>query len=225
MRFLNPSFLWFLPLTLLPLLLNFILPVKPFKLSFSSVLLLRTARDSRLKKVTAAKTFILFLRCLAMFALVGAFAKPVTDWRLPGPLSGLTSGAGRPLSLVILADRSLSMNASFAGRSRRDFAAGAGGGILATLGPRDEAALVFFDSDAEDGEWTSDFAALSGQILHGAAGFKGTDYRKALEKVYALLAARSPARRKVALFLSDSAHNGCASLPGDLSGQFIMGQA
>ena len=45
MRFLNPAILWFLPLALLPLLLNFIVPLKPFKLPFSSVLLLRAARE------------------------------------------------------------------------------------------------------------------------------------------------------------------------------------
>jgi len=216
MRFLNPFFLWFLPLALLPLLLNFIFPVKPFKLPFSSVFLLRAARDSRLKTVTAAKTLILLLRCLAILGLVGAFSKPVADRRLPGPLSGFTAGADRPLSLVVLADRSLSMNAAFAGRSRRDFAAGAGAGILAALGPRDEAALVFFDSEAAGGEWTPDLAAVSRRLISGGPGFSGTDYRKALEKAYSLLAGRSPARKKAALLLSDGAHNGFASMPGSI---------
>ena len=217
MRFLNPLFLWFLPLALLPLLLNFILPLKPFKLPFSSVLLLRAARDSRLKKVTAAKTLILLLRCLAVLCLVGAFSKPVVGRRFLGALSGLTAGAGRPVSLVVLADRSLSMSAAFAGRSRLDFAAGAGAGILGALGGRDEAALVLFDSDAGDGEWSSDLAGVSKKLSWTAPGFKGTDYRRALEKAYALLALKSPARKKAILLLSDSARSGFASMPGAVS--------
>jgi hypothetical protein len=218
MRFLNPAILWFLPLALLPLLLNFIFPLKPFKLPFSSVLLLRAARDSRLKKVTAAKTLILLLRCLVVLCLVGAFSKPVVGRRFLGALSGLTAGAGRPVSLVVLADRSLSMSAAFAGRSRLDFAAGAGAGILGALGGRDEAALVLFDSDAVGGDWNSDLIGVSKQLLSAAPGFKGTDYRKALEKAYALLALKSPARKKAVLLLSDSARSGFTSMPGAVSG-------
>jgi len=217
MRFLNPAILWFLPLALLPLLLNFIFPLKPFRLPFSSVFLLRAARDSRLKKVTAAKTLILLLRCLVVLCLVGAFSKPVVGRRFLGALSGLTAGAGHPVSLVVLADRSLSMSAAFAGRSRLDLAAGAGAGILGAMGGRDEAALVLFDSDPGDGEWSSDLAGVSKRLTAARPGFKGTDYRKALEKAYALLALKSPARKKAVLLLSDSARSGFTSMPGAVS--------
>ena len=218
MRFLDPSFLWFLPLALLPLLLNFIFPLKPFKLPFSSVILLRAVSDVRRKKITAAKTLILLLRCLAILALVGAFSRPVSVWSFFGAFSGLTAGSVRPVSLVVLADRSLSMSAAFAGRARLDFAAAAGARILGTLGARDEAALVFFDSAADSGGWTSDLSAVSEQLAAARPGFKGTDYRNALEKAYGLLASRSPSRRKAVLLLSDGAHNGFASMPGSLTG-------
>jgi len=214
MRFLNPTALWFLPLALLPLLLNFIFPLKPLKLPFSSVLLLRAARDSRLKKTMAAKTLILLLRCLAVLCLIGAFSKPVAGWRFFNIFSGLTAGAGRPVSLVVLVDRSLSMGAAFAGHSRLDFAVGAGAGILRALGGLDEAALVFFDSDSGAGEWTSDFAALSKLLSSVKPGFKGTNYRKALEKAYAMLALRPSARKKAVLLLSDGSRNGFASMAG-----------
>ncbi|HOW90417.1 MAG TPA: BatA and WFA domain-containing protein, partial [Elusimicrobiales bacterium] len=216
MRFLSPSFLWFLPLALLPLLVNLLFPVKPERVHFSSVFLLRTARDSRVRKAAAAKILILVLRCLVIACLVAGFSRPVAERSLAGPLSGLAAGSGRPLSLAILIDRSLSMNAAFAGRSRRDFAAGAGAGVLAALGPRDEAVPVFFDTEAESGEWTSDFPALSGRKARVPRGFKGTDYRKALEKAYALLAERPSSRLKAVLMLSDGTRNGLVSMRGDI---------
>jgi len=177
-------------------------------------MLLRAARDSRLKRSAVSKTLILLLRCLAVFCLIGAFSKPVADLRLPGFLSGLAAGAGRPVSLVILADRSFSMNAAFSGRTRRDYAAGAGTRILAALNTNDEAALVFFDSEAEGATWTRDLAGLSGRLAGVREGFRTTNYRTALEKAYSLLADRPSARKKIILLLSDSARNGFAAMPG-----------
>ncbi len=218
MSFLNPSFLWFLPLAALPVLIHFIFSVKPVKIEFSSVFLLRPVQRARRRPTRLLQTLILLLRCLAVLLLVFAFSKPVIESGPLSSLSGFAAGAGRPLSLVILADRSYSMSASFGGRTRYAFAAGNVERILGALGKEDEAALVFFDETAEPGaDWTADFGAVSKALSAARPGYKATDYGKALEKAYGLLAARPAGRKKAALLLSDSTRNGFAGFPKNIS--------
>ncbi|MBI4800894.1 MAG: BatA domain-containing protein [Elusimicrobia bacterium] len=218
MRFLNPSILWLLPLGALPVLIHFIFSLKPARIEFSSVFLLWSVRRARRRPTRLLQTLILLLRCLAVLALVFAFSKPVLESGTLSRLAGFAAGAGRPLSLVLLADRSYSMSASFGGRTRYAFAAGTAERILGTLGEKDEAALVFFDESLGTGaDWTADFGALSKTLAAARPGYKATDYRKALEKAYGLLALRPAGRKKAVLILSDSAQNGFAGFPKNIS--------
>lgn len=218
MRFLNPPMLWFLPLAALPILIHFLFSPKPFRLEFSSVFLLRRVGLARRRPAGLLRALVLLLRCLAVLALVAAFSRPVMESGPLSRLSGFTAGAGRPLSLVILADRSYSMSASFGGRTRYDFAAGIAERVLCGLGGRDEAALAFFDESAETAvDWTDDPRAVSRALSAAVPGYKATDYAKALEKAYALLASRPAGRKKAVLILSDSARNGFTAFPGNIS--------
>ncbi|MBI4351677.1 MAG: VWA domain-containing protein [Elusimicrobia bacterium] len=218
MRFLDPSLLWYLPLGALPVLIHLLFSPKPVRLEFSSVFLLQPVMRARRRPARLLQALILLLRCLAVLALVSAFSKPVLE---SGPLSrlpGLAAGAGRPLSLVVLADRSYSMSAAFGGRTRYAFAAGGAESILGALGKEDEAALAFFDETAETAaDWSTDFGGISKILSASRPGYRGTSYAKGLEKAYALLAARPAGRKKAVLVLSDSARNGFDGFPADLS--------
>ncbi|MDO8803364.1 MAG: BatA and WFA domain-containing protein [Elusimicrobiota bacterium] len=218
MRFLNPSLLWFLPLGALPILIHLLFSVKPVKIDFSSVFLLWSVRRARRRPTRLLQALILLLRCLAVLALISAFSKPVIE---SGPLSrlpGLAAGTGRPLSLVVLADRSYSMSAAFSGQTRYAFAAGNAGRILGSLGKKDEAALVFFDETAEPGaDWTAEPGTISKALSAARPGYKATDYAKGLEKAYGLLAPRPAGRRKAVLLLTDSAQNGFAGFPRNIT--------
>ncbi|MBU2575260.1 MAG: BatA and WFA domain-containing protein [Elusimicrobia bacterium] len=218
MRFLNPSILWLLPLGALPVLIHFIFSLKPVKIEFSSVFLLWSVRRARRRPTRLLQALILLLRCLAVLALISAFSKPVLESGPLNRLSGFAAGAGRPLSLVVLTDRSYSMSASFGGRTRYAFAAGTAERVLGVLGEKDEATLVFFDESSDTGaDWTADFGALSKTLAAARPGYKATDYRKALEKAYGLLASRPAGRKKAALILSDSAQNGFAGFSENIS--------
>lgn len=218
MRFLNPSMLWSLPLAALPVLIHFLFSPKPFRLEFSSVFLLRRVGLARRRPAGLLKALVLLLRCLAVLALVAAFSRPVIESGPLSRLSGFNAGAGRPLSLAVLADRSYSMSASFGGRTRYDFAAGIAERVLGGLGGKDEAALVFFDESAETAVgWTNDPGAVSKALSASRPGYQATDYAKALERAYALLASRPAGRKKAVLVLSDSAQNGFAAFPRNVS--------
>lgn len=102
MSFLQPSFLWALPLALLPVLIHLIHLHRRRTVAWAATRFLLAARKLNRGYSRLRRLLILSLRVLAVAALIGVICRP-----LAGGLLGLTGGT--PDTVLILLDRSASM--------------------------------------------------------------------------------------------------------------------
>ncbi|MGQ9677685.1 MAG: BatA domain-containing protein [bacterium] len=101
MRFLNPGFLFFLPLALLPVIIHLFSRFRLRRVLFPSLILVQTVRRERLSWLRLREIVLLILRTLALLFLLFALARPY----LPRALPGLKAE-----DLVIILDDSYSMS-------------------------------------------------------------------------------------------------------------------
>ena len=95
--FLNPLFLFFLPLSAIPFLIHFLNRRRSQTVLFSSLVFLKGLEKTRLRKIQLKQWLLLLVRTLVILSAVLAFARP--SWR-PG---GITSG-GRSSSVLVFDD-------------------------------------------------------------------------------------------------------------------------
>ncbi|MBI4425911.1 MAG: DUF4159 domain-containing protein [Elusimicrobia bacterium] len=202
--FLNPAALWALPAAAAPLLIHLVLLRRARRLPFSDLTLLREAYRRSLPSSRLRQWLLLASRCLALAALVLAFARPVVH-----PAAGAGAGAEETAAVVFLVDASYSMGLETRGRSAARWAAEAGVAMLGRLKARDRVAVAAFSDRIEGGglEWASDPAAARAALEAAKPGTGTTDYRAALSAAYAFLKG-ARARRRVVVLLSDGAAHG-----------------
>lgn len=230
LSFLNPAALWALPVASLPLLIHLVLLRRAKRLPFSDLTLLKEAFRRSLPSSRLKQWLLLAARCLALAALVLAFARPVLH---PSALGGSGAGAEAGAAVVFLADTSYSMGLESRGRPRLRWAADAGAAMLGKLSARDRVAVVPFSDSSQElrPEWSADAAAARGAFERLKPGTGTTDYGPALAAAYKLLK-DSKAGRRVVVLLSDGAANGLKgappgtfleSLPGYDSSVLVLG--
>jgi von Willebrand factor type A domain/Aerotolerance regulator N-terminal len=209
MYFINPIFLIFIPLVIVPFIIHFLFFKKQKKESFSSLFLIKRAYLKNRNLILFKRYLIFILRFLIVLLLVAAFAKPVIKANKFITRLALGSSAEESVKLLILVDRSYSMRQESSGKTLYNVATGAALKILESLGENDKAAVAFFSSGMETKHinWTDDFSSLENIIKASKPGFKGTDYQIALNKSYEFFL-KENGGKKVILIAGDLARHG-----------------
>ncbi|HRY30065.1 MAG TPA: BatA and WFA domain-containing protein, partial [Elusimicrobiota bacterium] len=199
--FLQPVFLWFLPLALAPLLLHWLTRSKPRPLAFSSLELLRESVRAHLARSRLMNFLLLLCRCLLLAALCLLFSRPVVHW-------GKIVDVDDAMTTVFLLDASASMGASHAGATSFDNAKACIRTFLENAGKDDRFGLVVFSETVEMSVLPT---ANKDRVAETASGaelsFRPTDVLPAFESAYQMLAAEREGPQAIVL-LSDLAKNG-----------------
>ncbi|NCP83438.1 MAG: hypothetical protein GW823_00795 [Bacteroidetes bacterium] len=79
MSFLNPAYLWFIPILCIPLIIHILNFRRPEQLAFSSVFFLQELQRTVVRKLKVKELWLLFLRTLVLACILVVFAQPVLD--------------------------------------------------------------------------------------------------------------------------------------------------
>ncbi|MBI5201350.1 MAG: VWA domain-containing protein, partial [Elusimicrobia bacterium] len=217
--FLNPFALWALPIAAAPLIIHLVLLRRAQRLPFGDLTLLREAFRRSLPSSRLRQWLLLAARCLALAALVLAFARPVLH-----PASGGAAAADEGAAVVFLADVSYSMALDVRGRSRLRWAQEAGLAMLEKLSARDRVAVAGF-SDRLEGEgldWAGDRAAARAALERLKPGTGTTDFPAALAAAYKFLKPAKAGKRVIVL-LTDGAAHGFKGAPPKVAVESLPG--
>jgi len=151
MRFINPSFLWALPLGLIPIIIYYLMRYRSLKVVWGANYVLERALERLKKKVYIEQLILLALRVLACVALVVAFARPALKSR-----AALVSGSG--VNHVVILDGSYSMLAGEQNARRWDQATTALKQLTATWGRGEAWSLLLME---EDPRWVVESAPMT----------------------------------------------------------------
>lgn len=200
--------LWALPLSLAPVLLHFFFRRPPKSVEFGDLKLLARIAEKAKPRKKIRQWLILLMRFLTLFSLFFFFSRPILHW-------GAASSEGDGAALVILLDRSYSMQASASGLSRWDEALRDAEGALSSLKESDRSALIAFSDRIEydSQSLTNRHSDLIAALKTLKPGFGATQALPALERAYKILANSAAANRSI-LILSDGARHGWSS-PSD----------
>lgn len=144
-RFLQPAFLWFLPLVLVPLIILLLLRRRYREQPFGSLLLLRRIWEKRKRSLRIQEILLLILRVLILLLIVLLFGRPL-----------LNRGAGRTVSLsaashVIILDDTFSMRLRNGGATLFDQAKREASQLLSLFPPSSQCAILALS--APSGDW------------------------------------------------------------------------
>lgn len=114
MSFINPFFLYLLPLAALPLIIHLIGRQRYTKQEFSTLRFLKQLEIDLIRKLKIRQILLLILRILLILVLIIVFARPYRSGRSPG----VYVGKGETLYLVV--DNSLSMRIQDRGQTMLD---------------------------------------------------------------------------------------------------------
>jgi hypothetical protein len=195
LSFLVPAFLAGLLALAVPVLIHLTRRPTHESVPFPSLMFLQriSIRSDRRRRIH--RWPLLLLRCLAVAALVLAFARPFLEERGAGVLPAVTGDR----EVVVLLDRSYSMGHGDAWQR----AVGAARETLDGLGRQDRATLLLFDSRPEAvTESTLDHGLLRAALADARPGTRGTRYAPALQRAQRTLAA-SPLPRREVVVISD----------------------
>ncbi|MCX5790102.1 MAG: BatA domain-containing protein [Elusimicrobia bacterium] len=202
--FLNPSVLWALPVAAAPFVIHLVLLRRARPLPFSDLTLLREAYRRSLPSSRLKQWLLLAARCLALAALVVAFARPVVH-----PAAAAGGAEAESAAVVFLGDASYSMGLQVRGKTRLQWAADAGFQMLGRLRARDHAAVAAFSDRLEGAglDWAPDLPSARAALERLKPGTATTDYGAALSAAYRFLKG-AKAGRKAVVLLSDGAAHG-----------------
>ncbi|MBI2915874.1 MAG: BatA domain-containing protein [Elusimicrobia bacterium] len=207
-HFLNPSFLWLLPIVALPILLHLFLKRPPKSLLFSDLQFLKKTYIRTRPRRNRIQILILACRVLTLLFLILFFSRPVTHL-------GAGSGRGDSVALVILLDRSYSMRAIVSGISSFERAKTLAKKTLESLKELDRSALIVFSetTDYFSGYFTHQPQDHQKQLDSTNPGYRVTQIVPALQKAYQILAAHN-ASNKAVLLITDRTRQGWTEIPG-----------
>ncbi|MCF7886018.1 MAG: BatA domain-containing protein, partial [Candidatus Marinimicrobia bacterium] len=79
MSFINPFFLYFLPLASIPIILHFLNKSRFQKVEFSSLQFLSELKNDVIKKLKLKQLLLLLIRTMIIIFIILAFARPLVD--------------------------------------------------------------------------------------------------------------------------------------------------
>ena len=169
-------------LALVPLLVHLFARSRPPRYAFSSLEFLRRVVRQTMRVRRPRDWIVLLLRSLLAACLVALFLRPL--FRSPA--------AGSPFdrrNVVVVLDRSASMAALSGGRSRFAAACAETSELLADLGRRDAANVVWMDAspDAVFPELGPNVPYLLGNVRSASVSFEAADVEQSIAAAVALL--------------------------------------
>src|SRR5258705_1108490 len=133
--FLNPAFLWALPLASIPILIHLLSRRRLPEVQFPTVMFLRALEPREIRRLRLREILLLILRTLALILVIGAFARPSVEPK------GATMRAAAAVAVVL--DDSESMGArDEQARTRIDGARERGLAIVDAVRVGDEIAIT-----------------------------------------------------------------------------------
>ncbi len=202
--FINPLFLWGLPLVGIPIIIHLLTKKKAVKLAFSEVKFIQLASSKVIQRYRLTEFLLLLIRMLILLILILFFARPVF-YALPL----LGSGSEVSANIVFILDNSYSMGYEEEGQSRFVIARQIIKELVNKLDKRDRAALILMNSKAESpvGYFTFDKKILLSEIEKSNLSFYPTDISKALAKAYTILGDSISSNKQIVI-ITDLAVNG-----------------
>lgn len=169
-------------LVLVPLLVHLFARSRPPRYAFSSLEFLRRVMRQTLRVKRPRDWIVWLLRTLLAIALIALFLRPISR----------STGSASPFerrNVVVVIDRSASMAALAGGRSRFAAACAEASELLADLGRRDAANVVWMDSspNAVFPELGPNVPGLLGHVRNASVSFESADIEQALQMAVALL--------------------------------------
>ena len=210
-NFLNPIILFAAgAAVLLPLLIHIFNRQKVKKISFSSLLFLRSLEKTRMRRVKIMEYLLLLIRTLIILLVIAAFARPAIRGGFATKV-----GAHAKTSVVILLDNSYSMGYETKDGPVFELAKKKANKILKQLKEGDEASLVLFASQPKliNPQPTYDFKNLIRYLDQEATlSAEKTDVGKALKIAYEILKDSKNLNQEIYL-ATDMEKSGWFSLP------------
>ena len=169
-------------LALVPLLVHLFARSRPPRYAFSSLEFLRRVMRQTMRVKRPRDWIVLALRTLLAASLVGLFLRPLSR----------SAGSGSPFerrNVVVVIDRSASMAALSGGRSRFATACAEASELLADLGRRDAANVVWMDAspDAAFPELGPNVPYLLDGVRSASVSYEAADVEQALQLAVSLL--------------------------------------
>jgi hypothetical protein len=217
-NFLNPIILFVAgAAVLLPLLIHIFNRQKVKKISFSSLLFLRSLEKTRMRRVKIMEYLLLIIRTLIILLVIAAFARPAIRGGFATKV-----GAHAKTSVVIFLDNSYSMGYETKDGPVFGLAKRRAKNILDQLKEGDEASLVLFASqpNLSNLQPTYDFKSLTKYLDEEAMlSAEKTDVGEALKVAYEILKESKNLNQEIYL-VTDMEKSGWSSVhPGFLSSE------
>lgn len=208
--FLNPSFLWGLPVVSIPILIHLLSQRRPITSPFSSVRFIQLASTTVVRKFKLKQLILLILRSLILLLLTLLFARPVVR-RMP--LFAQVEGVSR--SSVILIDNSYSMGYVEEGESRFTLARKVAGRILKMAKRGDRAAIFLISDEVKPlvSYLTDDRQILRERLEEGTLSFRPTNLLPGISQAYKILQESASPNREIIL-ITDLGINGWQGTEG-----------
>lgn len=197
--FLNPSFLWALPLALGPLAIHLLYRKDQKRVPFSDLRFIRAALERVEKRLRLKHYLLLLVRTLILALLVMFFARPV--WQAGGG----AAADGRP-SVILLIDVSSSMGYREEGKTRLDRFKAAAHSVVDRLPAAGKAGIIAFSDRVEAATPVlgNDTVYLHRMIDAVTLTARPTDIRPAWDTCRKLFE-RVPEQGRTVVILSDGA--------------------
>ncbi|MFH1238574.1 MAG: BatA domain-containing protein [bacterium] len=202
--FINPLFLWGLPLVGLPVLIHLLTKKKARRMAFSDVKFIQLASFKAVRRHKLKEFLLLLLRMLIVLLVVLFFARPVF-YALPI----LSSGDQTSASVVFILDNSYSMGYQTGEKSSFSLGKDILKNLVDKLDKKDRAAFILMNTGAESpvAALIPDKKVLSDEIDKSGLTFQATDISASIAKAYAILG-ESVSPNKQIVVLTDLAANG-----------------
>ncbi|MFB0527016.1 MAG: BatA domain-containing protein [bacterium] len=208
--FLNPSFLWGLPVVAIPILIHLLSKRRPITYQFSSVKFIQLASTTLIIRFKLKQLILLILRSLILLLLTLLFARPMVR-RMP--LFAQAEGVSR--SSVILIDNSYSMGYVQEGESRFALAKKVARRVLKMTKRSDRAALFLLSDEVKPlvSYLTDDRQILLEKLEEGTLSFRPTNLFPGISQAYKILQESGSPNREIIL-ITDLGINGWQGIDG-----------
>jgi len=211
--FLNPSFLWGIPLVGIPVLLHLLTRKKALRLPFSETKFIQLALRKTIQRHRLRQYLLLFLRSLIIFFLTLLFARPVVRF---GPVFGKTAEKG--VHLIFLLDNSYSLGYYEDGAPRINLVKEIAKSLVSKLSELDLVAVYTFSDRYIPltplqfaGGFTDDKKSCLEIIERVTLSNYPTDLLPILKESYRLLK-DIPGGNKIIVLVSDFGRNGWSAV-------------
>jgi hypothetical protein len=198
MAFLNPILMVVGTLSVaVPILIHLLNKRKLERVEWAAMRFLRTSVEQNQRRIQIEDILLLILRCLVLFILGMALARPTLGCSAAGRLLG-----GQDVTAVVVLDNSYSMSGTDGVKSRFEQAKIAADQVLATFPPGSSVSVILASDVANPviPEPTHDLAKVRRSIQEAKLSSRGSNLYPSMKMAMDTLKGRSTIRKEVYLF-------------------------